>query len=127
MLSSANLLHQSSNQDFNSPSSPPRTTRPHAVGLFFEVRLEILGISQASLSEIESGKSKPMLDTLITLGSNYQVDMNWLLNNIGADILATFQDNEINLIKNYRLLELIAQEEVADYLGLKLKRFTKKM
>jgi transcriptional regulator with XRE-family HTH domain len=86
---------------------------------------EILGISQASLSEVESGKSKPMFDTLMTLGSVYHIDMNWLLNNIGLEDLATFQESEINLIKKYRLLEQNAQEEVDDYLDLKLKRFKK--
>ena len=49
-----------------------------------------------------------MFDTM-TLGSVYHVDMNWLLNNLGLEDLATFQDNEINLIKKYRLLERIAQ------------------
>jgi transcriptional regulator with XRE-family HTH domain len=82
---------------------------------------EILGISQASLSEIESGKSKPMFDTLIKLGLTYQIDMNWLLNNSGVESLATLQSDDVSLINTYRQLEKVAQEEVIDYLNIKLK------
>lgn len=86
---------------------------------------EILGISQASLSEIESGKSKPMFDTIIKLGLLYKIDMNWLLNNSGYAALETLHQDEIKLINNFRLLEENAKEEFIDFLKLKLKRYQK--
>lgn len=86
---------------------------------------ELLGISQASLSEVESGKSKPMFDTLISIGLTYNVDMNWLMNNTGIEALSVLQSHEVILINNYRLLEKVAQEEIIDYLKLKLKRYRK--
>jgi transcriptional regulator with XRE-family HTH domain len=86
---------------------------------------EILGISQASLSEIESGKSRPMFDTLIILGSTYQIDMNWLLNNSGIEALTVIQSNESILIDKFRQLEKTAQDEVLDFVDVKMKRYKK--
>ena len=38
-----------------------------------------LGISQANLSEIESGKSNPSLEVLVALVLRYNVDLYWLI------------------------------------------------
>ncbi|MEX1030759.1 MAG: helix-turn-helix transcriptional regulator [Paenibacillaceae bacterium] len=83
---------------------------------------EILSISQASLSEIESGKSKPMFDTLKKIGSTFLIDMNWLLNNTDLDKKKALNNKEIQLVNKFRQLEEISQDEMLEYIEFKLKR-----
>ncbi|MEK5377592.1 helix-turn-helix domain-containing protein [Paenibacillus sp. FSL P2-0173] len=40
---------------------------------------KVLGISQGTLSDIESGKSKPSLETLISLLEKFDVNLYWLI------------------------------------------------
>ncbi|MGG1154412.1 helix-turn-helix transcriptional regulator [Brevibacillus formosus] len=84
-----------------------------------------LGISQANLSEIESGKSIPSIEILVSLVTQYKVDMHWLI--LSEEILYTkeIQKDEVELISTYRQLQDIAKEEVIDYIKLKLLRFKK--
>lgn len=83
-----------------------------------------VGISQGTLSEIESGNAKPSFDVLVVLGKNFTVDLNWLI--INTDQQFTLKSDELTLLKNYRQLEDLAKEEMLDYTELKLLRFRKK-
>jgi transcriptional regulator with XRE-family HTH domain len=83
-----------------------------------------VGISQGTLSEIESGNAKPSFDVLFAIGKNFTVDLNWLVTN--TDHHSTLKSDELTLLKNYRQLEDIAKEEMLDYTDLKLLRFQKK-
>lgn len=83
-------------------------------------------ISQGNLSEIESGNAKPSFDVLILLASKHSVDMNWLIQNRNTELHFGFNNDELNLIENYRKLEDVAKEELLDYTNLKLKRYQRK-
>ena len=41
-----------------------------------------IGISQATLSELEMDKYKPSVDTLLSVVSKYKVDLEWILQGI---------------------------------------------
>lgn len=82
-----------------------------------------LGIFQGSLSEIESGKTKPSFDVLQILADKYFVDLYWLLVNRKNELPIGLHQKEHILLKNYRDLEDIAQEELLDYSKLKLLRY----
>jgi len=84
-----------------------------------------LGISQANLSEIESGKSKPSIEVLIAMVILYKVDLHWLLFSENLLFKKEMDADESQLINSYRQLQDIAKEEVLDYLKLKLLRYKK--
>jgi len=84
-----------------------------------------LGISQANLSEIESGKSKPSIEVLIAMVIFYKVDLHRLLLSENLLFKKEMGADESELINSYRQLQDIAKEEVLDYLKLKLLRYKK--
>ncbi|WP_171909201.1 helix-turn-helix transcriptional regulator [Paenibacillus sp. GP183] len=86
---------------------------------------ESIGISQGNLSEIESGKILPSLETVIKLGQQYNLDLNWLINNTAKNVSTQLLEDEDKLIYLYRQLQSTAKEEVIDFLELKGKRYTK--
>ncbi|WP_409174533.1 helix-turn-helix domain-containing protein [Brevibacillus fortis] len=65
-----------------------------------------LGISHASLSEIESDKSTPSIEVLVSLVIQYKVDMHWLI-----------------LSKEMVYMKKMEKDEVIDYINLKLLRY----
>lgn len=65
-----------------------------------------LGISHASLSEIESDKSTPSIEVLVSLVIQYKVDMHWLI-----------------LSKEMVYMKKMENDEVIDYINLKLLRY----
>ncbi|GCL74855.1 XRE family transcriptional regulator [Paenibacillus naphthalenovorans] len=81
-----------------------------------------IGISQGTLSEIESGKGTPSLDVIIHISNNFRLDMNWLINNSVENSYILNKD-EYEVISSFRKLETLAKEEVIDFLKLKLKRY----
>lgn len=87
---------------------------------------KILGISQANLSEIESGKSKPSIEVLITLITHFKLDLQWLLLSEETSCKTEIAIDELELISSYRKLQDIAKEEVLDFINLKLARYRKK-
>jgi transcriptional regulator with XRE-family HTH domain len=87
---------------------------------------KMLNISQRNLSEIESGKLDPSLETVIILCRNFNLDFNGLLNNqFGETSSLLLDNNETKLIYGFRQLQAEAKEELIDYLELKLKRYSK--
>lgn len=65
-----------------------------------------LGISHASLSEIESDKSTPSIEVLLSLVIQYKVDRHWLI-----------------LSKEMVYMKEMEKDEVIDYINLKLLRY----
>jgi transcriptional regulator with XRE-family HTH domain len=86
---------------------------------------ETIGISQGNLSEIESGKILPSLETVIKFGQHYNLDLNWLINNTTKNVSTQLLEDEDKLIYLYRQLQSTAKEEVIDFLKLKGKRYAK--
>jgi transcriptional regulator with XRE-family HTH domain len=86
---------------------------------------EKIGISQGHLSEIESGKLLPSLETVIKMGEQFKLDIAWLIHNETNYIVAQLSKDEERLVNLYRQLQDIAKDEVLDLIELKLKRFKK--
>jgi len=86
---------------------------------------QILDISQGYLSEIETGKSKPTLDVLVSIALSYRVDLNWLIFNEEMYNRRILKNDEEKLVDSYRQLNDIDKEEIFDFIELKLKRFKK--
>ncbi|WP_027086302.1 helix-turn-helix domain-containing protein [Cohnella panacarvi] len=84
---------------------------------------EIIGVSQATLSEIETGKSKPSCETLQLLAKTYGVDLNWLLLNIDSQHLDKLNEQENILLKGFRNLQEVAKREMLEFLEMKLSRY----
>ncbi|OMF81577.1 helix-turn-helix domain-containing protein [Paenibacillus glucanolyticus] len=94
---------------------------------------KIIGISQGTLSDIESGKSNPSIDTLISLHEKFDVNLNWLIkgqhyltskktnisNREGQNIHAehnlmkenTFFNNEICILENELFQTILINNE----------------
>ncbi|MFD2330098.1 helix-turn-helix domain-containing protein [Cohnella sp. GCM10020058] len=86
---------------------------------------ESIGISQATLSEIEAGKSKPSCETLQLLAQKYAIDLNWLLLSIDSQHLDKLNEQENVLLSGFRELQEVAQSEMLDFLKIKLTRYHK--
>ncbi|MNI77127.1 Antitoxin PezA [compost metagenome] len=87
---------------------------------------KIIGISQGNLSEIESEKILPSLETILRLSQRFKLDLNWLANNASSSTIAThLNEDESTLINLYRQLHEDAKEEVLGFIELKLKRLKK--
>jgi len=86
---------------------------------------KVLNISQGNLSEIESGKLDPSLETVINLCRKFNLDFNGLINNQVSEGSTLILDaNETKLIYGFRQLQAEAKEEVIDFIELKLKRYS---
>lgn len=87
---------------------------------------KILNISQGNLSEIESGKIEPSLETVVLLCKEFNLDFNKIINSpsVGTSSIR-LEENEAELIYDFRQLEAEAKEELLDFVQLKLKRYKK--
>ncbi|MNG13756.1 Antitoxin PezA [compost metagenome] len=52
-----------------------------------------IGISQGNLSEIKMGNSNPSAETLLSIRTQYNVNLNWLLTEAAAEDGATYEDD----------------------------------
>ncbi|MEI7028319.1 helix-turn-helix domain-containing protein [Paenibacillus sp. y28] len=67
---------------------------------------KIIGISQGNLSEIEMGNSNPSAETLISIRTQYNVNLNWLLTGVAAEDGTTYEDEfEKRMIEVFRNLD----------------------
>ncbi|GEC91643.1 XRE family transcriptional regulator [Brevibacillus brevis] len=91
-----------------------------------------IGISQATLSEWEQDKYKPSVDTILALVTQFDVNIEWLLFGITNDSLrddgGVFHVHNISklegdLISEFRKLKAKDQEEIIDFIRLKIKRY----
>lgn len=90
-----------------------------------------IGISQATLSELEQDKYKPSVDVIIALVKHYGVNIEWLLfgfsNSSIGERERVFQahyisEREGELISEFRRLKVIDQEEIIDFIQFKIIR-----
>lgn len=81
-----------------------------------------IGISQGNLSEIEMGNSNPSAETLISIRTQYNVNLNWLLTGVNSEDGITYEDEiEKNLIDVFRNLDDYHKNEIVEIMRLKLK------
>ncbi|EST51583.1 hypothetical protein T458_24560 [Brevibacillus panacihumi W25] len=91
-----------------------------------------IGISQATLSELEQDKYKPSVDTITALATKYGVNIEWLLLGVTKESLEETQvmfrthyisEKEGVLISEFRRLKALDQEEIMDFIQLKIMRY----
>ncbi|WP_053361365.1 helix-turn-helix transcriptional regulator [Bacillus sp. FJAT-27251] len=91
---------------------------------------KIIGVSQGTLSELETDKYKPSLEIIILIHRNFKVDLEWLLvdtNDItNRDLcLPKITGKEEELILLFRELSTEDQDEIIGIIELKLNRYKK--
>ncbi|WP_347770729.1 helix-turn-helix transcriptional regulator [Gorillibacterium sp. CAU 1737] len=80
-----------------------------------------IGISQGNLSEIELGNSNPSAETLISIRTQYNVNLNWLLTGVSAGDGTTYEDEfEKRLIEVFRNLDDYDKKEIIEFIQLKM-------
>lgn len=80
-----------------------------------------IGISQGNLSEIEIGNSNPSAETLISIRTQYNVNLNWLLTGVAADDGTTYEDEfEKRLIEVFRNLDDYDKNEIIEFIRVKI-------
>lgn len=91
----------------------------------------LIGISQATLSELEQGKYNPSLETILSIHKVFKTNLNWLLTgdsleeNESINLLfnVSLDDMELKLIEMFRNLKDYDKEEIIQFLNLKLNRY----
>lgn len=87
----------------------------------------IIGVSQGTLSELEKDKYKPSIDIIIGIQHNFKVELEWLV--IGNDMQScntyciTLNEKEQKLISTFRALTNDDQDEILDFIHIKLNNF----
>ena len=91
-----------------------------------------IGVSQATLSELEQDKYKPSVDTIMALFTHFGVNIEWLLfgvtsKSVGNDgrifDVHNICKNEGVLLEEFRKLKAKDQEEILDFIRLKITRY----
>lgn len=90
----------------------------------------LIGVSQGSLSDIEAGKSKPAIETVISIHTKFRCSLEWLLTGTNAQSSEISDTNltgselspfEIDLINTFRKLDVNNQLEALEIVKLKLR------
>ncbi|OPH56168.1 hypothetical protein BC351_28780 [Paenibacillus ferrarius] len=91
----------------------------------------LIGVSQGSLSDIEAGKSKPAIETVISIHTKFGCSLEWLLKGTSTHISGQPSDInltsselcpiEIELISAFRKLDSNNQMEALEIVKLKLR------
>jgi len=87
---------------------------------------ETIGVSQGTLSDIESGKCYPSFDTLMSIKGSFSCDLNWLVSGEileAKDTLFTssnLDDLEMELLQSYRSLPVLEQQELIEITKIKM-------
>lgn len=86
----------------------------------------LIGISQGNLSEIEQGNCNPSLDTLLSLKQYFRCSLDELLlkQEITPGGIHNYSDisiEEVDLISNYRILDIYDRKEVEEIIKIKIK------
>lgn len=87
-----------------------------------------VGISQATLSELEQDKYKPSVDIIISIVSEFRADVTWLLlgtSSANNKVIGMNQVNEkeADLLLLFEKLKANDQDEIIDFIKMKLKRY----
>lgn len=88
----------------------------------------LIGISQATLSELEQDKYKPSIDTILAITSEFTVSLEWLLRcnqQNGDKVLGVrkISENEAELLMLFEKLKSTDQDEIVDFINLKIRRY----
>jgi transcriptional regulator with XRE-family HTH domain len=87
-----------------------------------------IGVSQGTLSELEQDKYKPSTETVMAIRDQFKTNLHWLLyGTIESDDERTSYDiqidaREISIIENLRKLKWEDQEDIIDFMKIKVKR-----
>ncbi|MCR8633214.1 helix-turn-helix domain-containing protein [Paenibacillus radicis (ex Xue et al. 2023)] len=93
----------------------------------------LIGVSQGSLSDIEAGNSKPSIDTVVSIYTNFGCSLEWLLSgktnqlNVEKQKEMIFNNSELTLFENefvsaLRRLSMENQMEILEIINLKLRK-----
>jgi transcriptional regulator with XRE-family HTH domain len=91
-----------------------------------------IGISQATLSELEQDKYQPSVDTIMALFTHFGVNIEWLLFGVTNESLGddgrifhvhNISKIEGDLLSEFRKLKVKDQEEIIDFIRLKITRY----
>lgn len=92
----------------------------------------LIGISQATLSELEQGKYNPSLETILSINKVFKTNLSWLLTGDSLErneslhlFNVSLDDMEFKLIEMFRNLKDFDKEEIIQFLNLKLNRYQK--
>ncbi|NUU74325.1 helix-turn-helix domain-containing protein [Paenibacillus xylanilyticus] len=90
----------------------------------------IIKVSQGTLSELEQDKYKPSLDIVMALYDQFKTDLYWLVYGFDqvsdVSISKGLGDSEARLISEYRNLKPSDQDEIRDFIKLKIHRYHSK-
>jgi transcriptional regulator with XRE-family HTH domain len=90
---------------------------------------KIIGVSQGTLSELEQGKYKPSIETIILIYKQFKVDLEWLLVNFNEENCETnayipkIEEKEVELLTLFRKLSTRDKNEIIGIIELKLKGY----
>lgn len=84
-----------------------------------------IGVSQGTLSELETDKYLPSLETILSLKSIFHVDLEWLLfdtteKELSDVFMSRIDKNELDLILNFRKLHEGDKREIIEIMKLKV-------
>jgi transcriptional regulator with XRE-family HTH domain len=91
-----------------------------------------LGISQATLSELEQDKYKPSVDTIMALFTRFGVNIEWLLFGVTDEALVddgrvfhvqNISEIEGDLLSEFRKLKAKDKAEIIDFIRLAITRY----
>lgn len=87
-----------------------------------------IGISQATLSELEQDKYKPSVETILSIVSEFGVNIEWILiggkdSETKAIGLNRVSEREAVLLELFERLKSTDQEEIIEFIKLKINRY----
>ncbi|NQX63556.1 helix-turn-helix transcriptional regulator [Paenibacillus qinlingensis] len=87
-----------------------------------------IGISQATLSELEQDKYKPSVDTMLAIVECFDVDVDWiLLGSRGSQNRAfgirSINEKDGNMLLHFDKLKASDQDEIVEFIKLKINRY----
>ncbi|WP_425270961.1 helix-turn-helix domain-containing protein [Paenibacillus ferrarius] len=94
---------------------------------------KLIGISQATLSEIEKDKYNPSIETVISIYKVFKTNLNWLIhgemtneenNVLNIDLFQTaVNEKELKVLELFNLLSESDMEEIMLYMEMKIGRY----
>ncbi|MBB6671258.1 helix-turn-helix transcriptional regulator [Cohnella nanjingensis] len=87
-----------------------------------------VGISQATLSELEQDKYKPSLEIIISIVNEFHTDISWIVFGTTSSNNKVIGVNEVNEIESDLLmlfdkLKAVDQDEIIDFIKTKLNHY----
>nr|WP_281275140.1 helix-turn-helix transcriptional regulator [Cohnella phaseoli] len=82
-----------------------------------------VGIPQATLSELEQDKYFPSVEIIISINTEFQVDLTWLLlgsSNYNNEKVTTSKEKEAEWLVHFNKLRAVDQNEIIDLIKMKL-------